>query len=247
MDSQLALAKAYFAQGNYVAANEEFSRFIQYFPESPKLAEATFNLGVGYFSRESFLSAAEKFNEVIQRFPKSEFYDAALQNIGWCYDRLGDKEKALAFFESYLAGSGGGENQAKIKLQVARLQSELGNVKEALAVYQALQKNSDGEVAAEAAFHLGQAFLEMNQTARAKEAFQMAVRVGPKDHFYRLKALAELAYLYETAQQWKQAAALYQQIIDSTSDENWVSAAQERLRALSPLLSANDNSGLQNK
>jgi tetratricopeptide (TPR) repeat protein len=120
-------------------------------------------------------------------------------------------------------------------------------VKEALAVYQALQKNSDGEVAAEAAFHLGQAFLEMNQTARAKEAFQMAVRVGPKDHFYRLKALAELAYLYETAQQWKQAAALYQQIIDSTSDENWVSAAQERLRALSPLLSANDNSGLQNK
>ncbi len=243
MDSQLALANAYFAQGNYAAANEEFARFIQYFPESPKLAEAIFNLGVGYFSLESFLSAAEKFNEVIQRYPKSEYYGAALQNIGWCYERMGDKEKALAFFTSYLAGSGAAENQAKIKLQVARLQSELGNVKESLAVYQTLQKSSDGKVAAEAAFHLGQTFLEMNQTARAKEAFQTAVRVGPKDHFYRLKALAELAYLYEIAQQWKQAAASYQQIIDSTTDENWVAAARERLQALSPLLSANDNRG----
>ncbi|HEX9653341.1 MAG TPA: outer membrane protein assembly factor BamD [bacterium] len=239
MDAQLALAKACFAQENYELANEEFSRFIQYFPDSPNIAEAAFQLGVGYFSLQSYVSAAEKFNEVIQRYPQSEFYASALQNIGWCYDRMGEKEQALAAFSDYLASNPSGKDQSKIKLQVAGLQSEKGNVKEAMASYQALQKDSDGDVAAEAALRLGQALLEMKQNARAKESFLIAVRVGSKDNYYRLKSLAELAYLHEVAKAWDQAIACYQQIIDSTSDETWVSAAQERLQALSSLAGTN--------
>jgi TolA-binding protein len=241
VDSQLALAKTYFALKQYESANAEFARFIQYFPESPNIAEATFHLGVGYFSSESYMSAAEKFNEIISRFPDGEFYGASLQNIGWCYDLMGEKEQALSFFSDYVAFAGSSPEQAKIQLQVARIQKELGRTKEAMAVYQSLQKSSDKEVAVEAAFALGQSHIELRQIPRAKEAFQMAIRVGQKENGYRLKSLAELAFLSESEQNWKQAVVLYQELKQSTSDPTWVAAADERIETLTALIAGSGN------
>lgn len=237
MDAQFALAKAYNEKGDYEKATQEFSRFIQYFSEGSQIPEAVFNIGIGFFNLESYLSASDYFQRVLEQHPKSEFYPAALQNLGWCYERLGEPERAAEYFEQYLREFPKAEDVANIKLQAARINAESGNLAKARPALQSLQKHPDPAIATEAAYHLGIAYLDASDLGAAKQSFRSAIQRGSADGFYRIHAMSQLAALYESEQDWKNAVAMYQMIVDSTTDETWTAAAQERIKALKPFVS----------
>lgn len=239
MDAQFALAQALYAGQDYRAATAEFQRYVQYFPESAQRAEALFNLGVSYFSVESYLSASDYFGQVITEHPESEFHGPSLQNIAWCFDRLGEKAQAESFFQRYLAKYPQADDEASVKLQVARLQMESGRTAEVIVLLQELRRNEDPGIAVEAWFRLGMAFQESQEPAHAKEAFEQAGKSDMKDNYYRLNAISQLAALYERESQWQRAIASYRDLAENATEESWASAARARIDELTASLAQN--------
>lgn len=236
-DAQLALARAYASKEDFPAANEEFLRYLKYFPDSQEIPAVLFELGAGYFNLESYLSASDYFNRIVQDFAGTSFYRPALQNLGWCFDRLGEKERALSYLDAYLGENSGAVDAKRVKLQVARIKAELGLRDPALYILRDLQSADDSEIATEASYRLGSIYREMQRWQPARQAFNDAIRKGAQDDYYRLSAISELAAIYETEQDWPRAVAAYQLLAESAPEEMWVSAAQERINALTPMLS----------
>jgi len=62
------------------------------------------NLGVVYMQKGQYAKAAQHFERVLAIDPS---YDKAMLNLGIIYDdHLGDKEKALKYYDQYLAAKG---------------------------------------------------------------------------------------------------------------------------------------------
>lgn len=232
VDAQFALSKCYLALENYQAALDEFLRFVQYFPESSQVPEAYFFLGVGYYQMESYLSAIDYFNKVIQNYPDSEYYGPALKNSAWCYDHLQEKQKAIEAFSLYLENFPSGEDAQKIQLQISGLLLETGNTQDALAKMKTLQNSEDLEISLEAAYRLGMYYLSNDKITNAEQIFQSAVNRGGGDNYYRLSALAQLGAIYENKGENQKAISTYEQLVNSTNEEQWTSAAKERIDLL---------------
>jgi TolA-binding protein len=232
VDAQFALSKCYLAQENYQAALDEFLRFVQYFPESSQIQEAYFLIGVGYYRMESYLSAIDYFNKVIQNYPNSEYYGPALKNSAWCYDRLQEKQKAVEAFSSYLEKYPSAEDAQKIQLQISSLLLEDGNTQDALTKMQSLQNSENLEVSLEAGYRLGMYYLSNDKIAKAEKIFQSTINRGGGDNYYRLSALAQLAAIYENQGENQKAISTYELLVSSTNEEQWTSAAKERIDLL---------------
>ncbi len=232
MDAQFALSKCYIAQGDYPSAGQELLRFVQYFPGSVQSAEAYFLLGVVYYQQESYLSAIDYFSKVNQDYSQSDYYAPALKNSGWCYDRLREYQKALQAFTTYLKQYPKAEDYQQIELQVARLLYETGNVKEAITRLENLQKAKDMAVALEACYRLGLLQLDQNQIERAERAFRLAADLNAGDNYYRLSSLAQLAAIYENRGEAQKAISTYEMLANSTAEEQWTTAARERINML---------------
>ncbi|KAA3613869.1 MAG: outer membrane protein assembly factor BamD [Calditrichaeota bacterium] len=237
MDAQFALAGAYQTKGDNDLANAEYQRFIQYFPDSPNIAEATFNLAVGYFNLESYLSASDYFSQITEKYQSSSFYKPALQNLGWCFKRLGENEKALQYFQTFVDKNAVGPERENMSLQIATIKAELGQENEALPVFTTLSKSNNGEIAAEAAYQRGMLLLKKESSESARKAFSLAIKKGSSDNYYRLSSLAQLGAIYEGRRSWKKAIAAYKLLADSASDPTWVAAAQDRMQAIASRIS----------
>ncbi|MEJ2543249.1 MAG: tetratricopeptide repeat protein [Calditrichaceae bacterium] len=232
VDAQFALSKCYIAQENYKSASEEFLRFVQYFPNSPQLPEAYFLLGVSYYQVESYLSAIDYFNQVIEKYATSDYYAPALKNSAWCYDRLKDSEKAIQTFNTYLKAYPEAEDKDQIKLQVARLQLENGKIQEAIANFKQLRKAADLEVSMEASYRLGMHYVSGQKVKEAENAFKAALPAAGGENYYRLSSLAQLAAIYENQGKNTQAISTYELLANSTNEERWTAAANERIQLL---------------
>ena len=237
-DAQFSLAKAFMAQEKYPDAAREFSQFIQYFPASNQLPEANFLLGVCYFNMESYLSAIDCFDAVIAGFPESGFAAHALQNAGWTAGRLNDHVQALEYFRQYLTAYPSAEDAPKIRLQMANEHMQLNQHPDAIELYTTLIRTPDGAIASEAIYHLGMLYLQQNQVDEAESIFSQSIGVGESADYYRLSSLAQLAAIYENIGKDSKAVSAYQLLVNSTSEERWVVAAEERIQALTDLKAA---------
>ncbi|MCB0287794.1 MAG: hypothetical protein KDE57_14140, partial [Calditrichaeota bacterium] len=61
---------------------------------------------------------------------------------------------------------------------------------------------------------------------------------GESADYYRLSSLAQLAAIYENIGKDSKAVSAYQLLVNSTSEERWVVAAEERIQALTELKAA---------
>jgi tetratricopeptide (TPR) repeat protein len=207
-------------------------RFLQYFPQSTQIAEAYYLLGISYFNLESFLSALDNFMKIEQEHRETDFYQSSVQNIAFCYNRLGEKEKALKYLQQYIVDNNQADDRFQIYLQMAQLQYENGQIDKAIEVFNKLSHNKDKNIAAEASCNLGEIYVSQNNMEAAIRAFQVAIDKGERDNYYRLNSIAQLAAIYENAGDSKKAINSYELLTQSTTDEQWITAAQERINAL---------------
>ena len=232
MDAQFALSKCYIAEENYKSASEELLRFVQYFPNSPQLSEAYFLLGVSYYQLESYLSAIDYFSQVIEKYSTSDYYAPALKNSAWCFDRLKESDKAVLAFTTYLNTYPEADDLNQIKLQVARLLLENSKTQEAIAKFKELQKVADIDISMEASYRLGMHYISSQKIKEAENTFKVALPASGGENYYRLSSLAQLAAIYENQGKNAQAISTYELLANSTSEERWTAAAQERIQLL---------------
>ncbi len=240
-DAQLSLAKSFMAQEKYQDAAREFKQFVQYFPQNNQVAEAQFLLGICYFNAESYLSAVDCFDKVITDFSESEFIPACLQNSGWSYTRLGDADRAEDYFRRYLDANPQAEDRDKVQLQLAINCQSDSKTEDAKSLFTELMKTTDRAIASEAAYRLGMLLMDAKDEVKAKLVFRKAVDLGEPGDYYRLSSLAQLASIYENDGEQQKAITTYELLASSTTEEQWISAARERIQVLSAANSAAGN------
>jgi tol-pal system protein YbgF len=94
-DSALALVNA----RDYDHALDAFAAFLVKWPDHPNADNAMYWRGECYYAKGELARAAEEFDGAIKRFPMGNKVPDCLLKLGLCEQKLGNKAKALAYFD----------------------------------------------------------------------------------------------------------------------------------------------------
>ncbi len=97
-DVQMALGDAFLAEGEYYRAVTEYKKLTILFPDSDRLPEALYQMGMAYYRGEDYASAVAAFAGVRRTYAAAYFSRAAFYE-GLSYSRLGRQEAAALAFE----------------------------------------------------------------------------------------------------------------------------------------------------
>ena len=97
-DLQMTLGDNFLAEGDYYRAITEYKKLTFLFPDSDRIPEALYQIGIAYYRGEDYTSAAKSFARVRQTYAATYFSSAAFHE-GLCFDKLGQDEAAIKAFE----------------------------------------------------------------------------------------------------------------------------------------------------
>ena len=97
-DVQMSLGEAFMAEGDYYRAITEYKKLTFLFPDSDRLSEAFFQIGMAYYQGQDYKSAVKSFAKVRQIYTVDHFNSAAFYE-GLSYSKLGLPDNAALSFE----------------------------------------------------------------------------------------------------------------------------------------------------
>ena len=97
-DDQFELGRSCMEKRQYPRAVVEFERFIQFFPDSPKVLKARYLIGVCFLKGGRYEAARERFFELIRTGPDTPVAGKALFMIGESYYQQGNPKEAGYYF-----------------------------------------------------------------------------------------------------------------------------------------------------
>ena len=97
-DVQMSLGDAFMAEGDYYRAITEFKKLTFLFPDSERLSEAFYLIGMAYYKGKDYKSAVNSFANVRKAYTASNYSSAAFYE-GLSYSKLGLPDKAALSFE----------------------------------------------------------------------------------------------------------------------------------------------------
>jgi Flp pilus assembly protein TadD len=175
--------------------------------------------GVLLFERGEFDHARQSFEAAQKLAPEDS---AILYNLGQCHDRLGDPAGAERLYRECLLRA---PNHAACRHSLAMLWVRGGRQREAERMIEdwltrepklSSPYAEDGWL-----WHL------RGDLPRAQSRLQQALQIDPHD----LRALAELALIYEEMQRADRAVVLYERILDVNPRQPEIARHLEELRA----------------
>ena len=97
-DVQISLGDAFMAEGDYYRAITEYKKLTFLFPDSERLSEAFYQIGMAYYKGKDYKSAVNSFAKVRKAYTASNYSSAAFYE-GLSYSKLGLPDKAAFSFE----------------------------------------------------------------------------------------------------------------------------------------------------
>lgn len=97
-DVQMSLGDAFMAEGDYYRAITEYKKLTFLFPNSGRLSEALYQIGMAYYKGKDYKSAVNSFAKVRKTYTASNYSSAAFYE-GLSYSKLGLPDKAALSFE----------------------------------------------------------------------------------------------------------------------------------------------------
>jgi len=188
-------------------------------PSSQELVTQYNEDGVLLFERGEFDHAKQSFEAAQKLAPE----DAAISyNLGQCHDRMGDVAKAELIYRECLTLSA---NHAACRHSLAMLWVRSGRQAEAERMIEdwlAREPKLSSPYAEDGwLWHL------RGDLPRAQSRLQQALQIDPHD----LRALTELALIYEEMQRPDRALVLYERILDVNPRQPEIARYVEELRA----------------
>ena len=95
---QISLGDAFMAEGDYYRAITEYKKLTFLFPDSERLSEAFYQIGMAYYKGKDYKSAVNSFAKVRKAYTHSNYSSAAFYE-GLSYSKLGLPDKAALSFE----------------------------------------------------------------------------------------------------------------------------------------------------
>ncbi|MBU1706946.1 tetratricopeptide repeat protein, partial [bacterium] len=161
-------AKAFFAQGSFLAGNIHFDaeryadaadayrEAAQKFKDRDRRAESFYMLGRSLFMRKEYEKAKTAFDEIARLNPPRDLTYLGLVESGRCMAELGDTQGALELLDRLRRDIRFQDYSSEIDLTLAKIAAEKGDYDEAIHLYkQYLEENPNGEGKGEAYFRLG--------------------------------------------------------------------------------------------
>lgn len=98
VDVQMSLGDAFMAEGDYYRAITEYKKLTFLFPDSERLSEAFYQIGMAYYKGKDYKSAVNSFAKVRKAYTAGNYCSAAFYE-GLSYSKLGLPDKAALSFE----------------------------------------------------------------------------------------------------------------------------------------------------
>ncbi len=120
-------------------AAQYYSRLVQKYPNSKRVADAHFALGDYYFGKLDFTKALTSFSDVV-RYTRAPIRPYAEFKMGWCYYNLQQYEKALDKFKTVvnLSNAAAASGKGKIRLKDEAIRDMLLSYVELKQINQAM-------------------------------------------------------------------------------------------------------------
>jgi TolA-binding protein len=175
-------ADGFFLRNEFDFAIEEYTDFLQKYPDHEKAAHAGFQLGQCHFKLKKYADAAKAFGAAATKKPDDALLAKVLYRLGECESKLGNWAKAAAAYEQLV------EKAPKNRLAPAALSAQaealykLKKFKDTASACVKLTKDyADSKYTPIAWYTLGWARFEQKDYEGAAEAFETVVSKYPKE------------------------------------------------------------------
>ncbi len=198
--------------------------------EQEKLrAEATFFLGECRMQQGQLPAACDAFAALLQREPGHERAQAARLRLGECLLRTDKPGEAVAQLEAFLGGEVVPAERPLALLLLGKARLQRGEHGKAEAAFQEVTKLSEGPLAAEAQFRLGESRAGRGDEAGAAEAFVALPILYAHEEWVR-RGLLAAGQSYLRQRQADKARRFFEELVRRFPASDEAKAAQTHLR-----------------
>ena len=202
------------------AAAETYRRLIRQFQQSKLAPAARAELAELLYAEENYTEAAQLLEPVIadeSADPKTLL--AARYRLGWCYEKLGQKDKAAAALAAFAEKHGDSELAASALLQAGISFAADGRMDRAEQALRAMLDKFPGHKQAPVALlKLGEVQAEAKDFAGSRQTFQRFLDRHADDPL-ACRAQFGVGWAHENEKQYDAARKAYQKTIASTNTE----------------------------
>ncbi len=176
-DAEFGLARAYEVQDRKADALRLY-RELASRPNSPRAADAQFNVGARLFDEGNYEQSAAAFALVSERFPKHSLVSLAELNSGYALYHL---RKFSAAIDRFQAASADPQQRETADYWIGLAYKADNNYDQASRIFAAaLEKNPDQPLAESLNFHWGHSELRAGHFAEALKRFDEGARKWPQ-------------------------------------------------------------------
>ncbi len=203
--------------GQTQAADEQFARLADQFPESGLAAEANYHVAENHYREKAYDKAIEHYELAISKAASAEVAEKAAYKLGWSHFQLATYELALSSFRNQVSKFPAGELVADGKFMIGECLFKSGQFAEAIRAYRDVPLNQleeDSRVLSQ--LHAGQAAGQLEEWPDAIQLLSPVVREQP-DSPFAAEASFELARAHHKLDQGERAEELYKKVIERST------------------------------
>jgi len=219
------LSRAYYDMGtaqqerkDHEAAVKTFGQFLanETFAKEPLALEVRLRQGISLFELKRFAEAARPFEAVrqVKDFPQA---DLAMFRQGQCLVELDQTADAAALFAALPKQFSKSPYAAPAQLAAGRCYYQSGKHDDARKQLEPLAGGKD-EIAAEAAYWLGQTLLAMKKPEDAVKTLERAVSTHAEGPFVPYLRMSRIDALYEIENRRSETKSLYEKFVGDFPD-----------------------------
>ena len=159
-------------------------------------------------------------------FPQDSQRERVLYLTSWAFYYSGEVGKAEGFITSYQEEFPEGKYGEELSSLLADIYLSQGRMDEAITILQEIEGGSDPHRKLYTWYRLGNAYLGKGDFSRALPYFQNLFQAGESE--YQTVAGYQWGVCLEYLDKLEEAKDVYQAVIETGKEDQWVSKAQER-------------------
>jgi tetratricopeptide (TPR) repeat protein len=130
-ETQFEFADSLYRKNDYTAAKIEFQKFLFFFPQDARGAQAKFKIGMSLFYQKDYENALHQFRDVLDQYGPTEIGIESGLYLSRCHMAFNDVESAVHTLQVLVGKTNNLEHQQKIYYQLAWIYLETGDFQNA--------------------------------------------------------------------------------------------------------------------
>ncbi len=219
-DIQLHVAQCYYNAKQDDMAIAAYKKFINEYPEDPKVKDAIEGIQLSYYRKGASADAVPQLMEFVTKFPNSRLAIDALYRVGEIYYQEKNLKQCVAAFQQLIADYPESSLLPNAQYYIAICDDAAGDKDKALRSYRAFIRNfPDHELVVDVRFRLATGYFNKEEYDKAIEVYQEIVDLHAKSD-YAPNALYNIALCYKKMKKWRQAIEEYTEFYKKFPDDS---------------------------